>query len=462
LDGELPSLLCSGIEPHVGFYPLYATTAPHVNWPGRSPFALPCISRVDATVCTRLNLMPCPLTQCYISLCIIYPLSCLVPYSYFKQPAMDVSDPVETYANKLKCFSNTASAIQAQCDSLIEQASNQGIPEAVVKRWFDRKIKETYPTPPSSNQSVPRHSPSSNTSVSLASNGSLNRKKHSYICVNRAQSCTDEPRPPATPRFRILKNPKVVIRKSNRIPLPLQQVSQLQSRAVTESWEDGEIENQVSNPQAISGDSSEDELLHDPRRPVAQSGSVAHPKPTKPPKSQRQRRLPRPTIRALESTSPASQFAHQSPIDWAFWIQVSNEIGYWRPLPDFPSAKQVQFKRKFDTDFLQTPRHIRLWMQMLRNRETYLDRDICVGNMAYWGRNEPSKWSKARGDKEKTCDTCFRAGRFCARMVKVGDVVMLGFFPALDAGETAVDWRKIRHWSGEKKRPERKGVASRE
>ena len=199
----------------------------------------------------------------------------------------------------------------------------------------------------------------------------------------------------------------------------------------------------------IEDDFSGDELLHETRKQIE-----AH-KLARQRKLSNRTRLRKPAM-VVMSTRPApkvlaAQIAHLDLIDWVFWIQADDEVGYWRPLSDFPNATKVQIKRKFDTDFLQTPRHIRLWRAMLSNQDKYLDRDMCVGNVTYWSRNKPSKWKKAQGDKEKTCDTCFNAGRFCARMVKVGDVVKLGFFPALDVGNTAVGWRKIRHWVRERK-----------
>ena len=88
---------------------------------------------------------------------------------------------------KLEHLSITASASLAQCDSPIKQASNEGCLEAVVKRFLDRKNKNSYTTSPSSSQSVPRHSPSSITSVSLASNNGLNCTKHPFTFIERAK-----------------------------------------------------------------------------------------------------------------------------------------------------------------------------------------------------------------------------------------------------------------------------------
>ncbi|KAF3050193.1 hypothetical protein E8E11_006961 [Didymella keratinophila] len=235
------------------------------------------------------------------------------------------------------------------------------------------------------------------------------------------------------------------------------------SRAATESWDDGELEAQSMNGKFTAEETSADELAWETPRPAKSTSSPRSRKKTNVRRQPKAQKLASAPISVRRVSKPTRRFVAQiQTIEWVFWIQVSDGVGYWRPLADFPNATQTQFKRKFDMDFVQTPRHIKLWMTMLSKREKYLDRDMCVGNVTYWGRNEPSKWKKALGDKEKTCDTCFKAGRFCARMVKVGDVVKLGFFPTLDAEKTAVNWRKIRHWIGEKKMPAKKKAARRE
>lgn len=360
-----------------------------------------------------------------------------------------MSDPADTFAISLELLASTASAVLAHRDSLLDRAHNQGLSDAVAKRLSDRRTQGLFLTPPTSNQSVSGLSTSSNTNVSLASNRSASRKFIPSKYQKRAKCCGGGTRPLTTDRFRVLRSPKVVISRSNRMSLPLQ-VSQLQSRAVTESWEDDEIEIRAPNLQVIPEDSSDDELLHDTPRPNEQAGAPKLPKATK---KVSQRKLEKPTTIAPKSHAPAikvlaAQLVQGLPIDWAFWIQEDNEIGFWRPLSDFPSATQVQFKLKFDADFLQTPRHMRLWAAMLKNCDNYLNRDICVGNTTYRGRKTPSKWTIAGGNKERTCDTCLRAKRFCARMVKVGEVVRLGFFPAAIDEKPTVDWQSIHRWVG--------------
>lgn len=145
---------------------------------------------------------------------------------------------------------------------------------------------------------------------------------------------------------------------------------------------------------------------------------------------------------------------HSEPIGWVFWTQSATEAGHWRPLSDFLISTQRLFIRKFNADYFDTPSHVELYACMLRRREVYVTRDMCVGNVTHTRRSEPNQWKKANGDKQKACDTCVNTRRFCARAVKVDDVVKLGFFPVhRDKGQSG-GWEELRHWVKEKKESE--------
>ncbi|KAJ4987939.1 hypothetical protein SVAN01_06514 [Stagonosporopsis vannaccii] len=265
-------------------------------------------------------------------------------------------------------------------------------------------------------------------------------------------SGSDKSRPSTDRHRQVLSNPKAVIPQTKHARRSLQTISRLQSRAATESWEDDELAAQPLEPKAIAED-SEDELLHDTPKPAAAAATTSPSNPTRASKQIR----PTKQAEALKSGSRASSIktARLTPlehIDWVFWVQVDDETGYWHSLSDFPRTTQVLFKRVFTTDYLQKPYHVAYYARMLRNRERYLDRDICVGNQTYANRNEASKCQLAKGDKQKTCDTCFKKGRFCARVVEVGKEVKLGFFPVLDASRKGFGWREMGYWVGEKKK----------
>lgn len=208
---------------------------------------------------------------------------------------------------------------------------------------------------------------------------------------------------------------------------------------MTESSEDSAtgLENRAVDTQ--DDETSEDELLHDTPRPA---------KPTPKPKPKPKARS-KPKVKAKSSSTPRllqAPTSHPEHIDWVFRIHA-DEVGYWRPLSDFPPNIRTSFVSKFSADFLTKPRHIKQYASMLRNRETYLTRDLCVGNVTYWGRNEPSKWTKTGGDKELTCDTCINRGRLCARIVMVGSDVKLVFYPLPESSRADVAWNELRYWA---------------
>jgi hypothetical protein len=261
-------------------------------------------------------------------------------------------------------------------------------------------------------------------------------------------------------------HPRVVIpRSSHNSDLPQggqlrpRTVSQLQSRAATESWDDGELEAQSLTPESVAEETSEDELAYETPRVVKTTKTATlqrEARSAKRTKLSKRTRLSKPAVAPKSprrvSKNTTLPTVRLEPIDWVFWIQVDDRVGYWRPLSEFPRATQILLKRKFRKDFLQKSYHVNYYARMLRNRSNYLHRDMCVGNITYANRNEPSKRKKALGDKEKTCDTCSNTGRFCARMVKVENVVKLGFFPALDARREATGWDDLRYWAGGKKK----------
>lgn len=389
-----------------------------------------------------------------------------------------MADDAETLKRALVRASNKLLHHRKGCDDALKeqdnvtnQLANNGLLETVTKSFSEDANKRTTITTQKVSLAQATSTLSLPTSVTAGHDertGDLECTTQGSKHLGLADCLKAHSRTSSEPRR--LTHPQVVIPKSRRDGhLPVrskacpESISLLRSRAATESWDDGELEAQSINGTPTAEDTSADELACDTSRP-AKSTTPAHMK--KKTHVRRRPKLPK-LARTPKSMRRVSKHARRpvvriKPIEWVFWIQVSDEVGYWRSLSDFSSATRIQFQRKFDTDFLQTPRHIRLWRVMLSNRDKYLDRDMCVGNVTYWSRNEPSKWEKAQGDKEKTCDTCFNAGRLCAKMVKVGDVVKLAFFPALDAGNTEVDWRKIHHWDGERKWAKRKEAARRE
>jgi hypothetical protein len=109
--------------------------------------------------------------------------------------------------------------------------------------------------------------------------------------------------------------------------------------------------------------------------------------------------------------------------------------------------------QKSNTNFLSTAPQKEFYSLMLRRR-AYQVRDApdrCVGNVTHLRRSEPNKWTAAGGDQQKTCDTCIRQKRFCARLVETGGVVKLGFYPLPGHIGEKVEWRDIRYWADGKK-----------
>ena len=199
-----------------------------------------------------------------------------------------------------------------------------------------------------------------------------------------------------------------------------------------------------TGPENMAGDIpddelSDDELLHDtprPRRPAEPARPAPQRSPARPTKSARSKR-------------PVSteQLQH---IDWAFWIPVG-DIGFWRPLSDFPPSTRTSIVHKFNSDYLSKQYHIDHYACMLRNREARLARDQCVGNFTYENRNKLIRRKNANGDKERTCDLCSNNGRFCARIVKVGTEIKLGFYPLPEGMRSKAKWDEIRYWAGKRK-----------
>jgi hypothetical protein len=187
---------------------------------------------------------------------------------------------------------------------------------------------------------------------------------------------------------------------------------------VTLISDDSESESEEVDKEVDDGDLSMDELLGDTPKPVSK-GAVT-------PKEQLQ------------------------DIEWVFWICPKNRGGYWKPFSEFPQRVRALFESKFNADYLTKPRHVENYARMLRNQSNYLDRNRCVGNLTYNNQNTLNKWTKTNNDKEKTCNTCFNCHRFCARVVKTGTGIQLGFYPLPYSARLGSIWTDVQYWARNK------------
>ncbi|KAJ4337124.1 hypothetical protein N0V95_008420 [Ascochyta clinopodiicola] len=282
-------------------------------------------------------------------------------------------DIAHSYAVALKALYGV-SRLKKQYDDVSSQISREDQWETVASHLLQLGIDQSVvpslvaeSSSPNLSQSVTEESTSSSSSHTKAHKAEPTRQRDPSVNL---------------PRRRIRKSPKVVIplRKPDRArqtPRRAQDRPKINSQAllwrdVTESSEDSEPEPHNGIEEVPIDESSEDELSQD------------KPKPAKPvPRARR---------------SPKKYSEH---IDWVFWVQAG-EVGHWKPFTAFPVSVRTSFKLKFDTDYLTKSYHIKHYIRMLRNRDKFLTRDICVGNTTYNTRSKPSKWTKTGGDKQKT------------------------------------------------------------
>ncbi|KAF9697360.1 hypothetical protein EKO04_004634 [Ascochyta lentis] len=353
-----------------------------------------------------------------------------------------MSDNADEYAKALKAL-HGAPVLKKQYDDIFKKARRAGLLEAVfsslIQSGNDQSVLtspvvELYPR--NSSKRVPGRIPSTSSSRGLSA-------ARGYGNTPRRQKNT----PVNTPLRQVRKSPKVLVpvRKpdqTRQIPRRTQGRANTLSQALL--WrdfsllaEDSSPERQLSNGEAPIDELSGDELQLDA------------PKPTKPAPSKKQ--TPAKPGRKAKSAKPARRARPTPPtplehIDWVFWIQA-DEVGYWKPLSEFPCPVAISFERNFNTEFLSKPHHIKYYLRMLKSRARVLGRDICVGNATYGNRNTPSKWRRTGGDREKTCDTCFKRGRFCARLVRSGRGVQLGVYPLPGAERMDLGCEAMRYWA---------------
>ncbi|CAO2648091.1 Nn.00g090130.m01.CDS01 [Neocucurbitaria sp. VM-36] len=134
-------------------------------------------------------------------------------------------------------------------------------------------------------------------------------------------------------------------------------------------------------------------------------------------------------------------------IDWVLWIPCSPKNGDWKALSSLPHTVKISFVSKFNKDYLSKPHHVRSYICMLRFRIDALAWNRCVGHVAYKSSISRITWSKANGDRDSTCDLCFRKGRFCARLVRVGTVIKLAFFPLPQSTRINLKWNSLAFWA---------------
>jgi hypothetical protein len=142
----------------------------------------------------------------------------------------------------------------------------------------------------------------------------------------------------------------------------------------------------------------------------------------------------------VKTTSPAadthapnreaeSNTAPVPDIQTVLWVPDAHGGGSWNDLSSSSDLFGSAIKTKFDADYRTTQEHTQNLKNMLRFRERYLQLDYCANVAVYRRTVDKNRWTAAGGDKTRACNACSKAGRFCARLVKVEDTIKLAIFP---------------------------------
>jgi hypothetical protein len=141
------------------------------------------------------------------------------------------------------------------------------------------------------------------------------------------------------------------------------------------------------------------------------------------------------------------------PIEWALFIPTNHgSDGHFEPLsilPPFTRAKLMfTFINAYRTEGIKSrnlgyARYVRYV-----NRQRYVENGSCLGNTVYRNaRQGIMKYTKAKGNKQRSCDVCVRLGRLCARMVEAEEgEYKLGIYPLPETFRKGKKWDEVRFW----------------
>jgi hypothetical protein len=81
---------------------------------------------------------------------------------------------------------------------------------------------------------------------------------------------------------------------------------------------------------------------------------------------------------------------------------------------------------------------------MVRHKNTYLKNNMCVSWLV-WGYQK----KEMEMNRKTSCLQCTPKSRFCARLVRVGQDVKLGFFPVHRVHGSDLAWDRLEFWIAE-------------
>jgi hypothetical protein len=145
---------------------------------------------------------------------------------------------------------------------------------------------------------------------------------------------------------------------------------------------------------------------------------------------------------------------HPHPIEWSLFIPTNNgSDGHFEPLSALPplirAKLMFRFINAYRTEGIKT-RNLG-YARYVRdvNRQKYADNGSCLGNIVYRNvRQGKVSYTKAKGNKQRSCDVCVRLGRLCARMVKAGEdeEYKLGIYPLPETFRKGKKWDEVEFW----------------
>jgi len=105
---------------------------------------------------------------------------------------------------------------------------------------------------------------------------------------------------------------------------------------------------------------------------------------------------------------------------------------------------------RFQTDFLSTHRHRKVYDRLRGNLDMYFPRFPCI-NMFLHGANNskdiPIASTMAGGDKMRACDGCTTSKRLCVRLERIEDNGMkLVVYPLAEKYRSGRDWTQLAFW----------------
>lgn len=128
-----------------------------------------------------------------------------------------------------------------------------------------------------------------------------------------------------------------------------------------------------------------------------------------------------------------------------FYVPVGPQSG-WKSENAFPQAFCEVFRAVFTATFLSSPSRETRLASYKRNHSSSMPTRRCLNRTIVCGGSYPMMFKKSRGNVQRACDSCFRAGRPCVRLVRYENRVHLGVYPLHIIHQDGARWDQLGFW----------------